>query len=178
MRAVPITVTTLAAALLLTACDSGGDSGNDDAKPPATPSAAASGGCAADGLDAQVGPVSEAPAAGDTGTVTVTLTNKGAECTLKGFPVVRLHADADVDVPQDPTAPAQSVTLPEQGTASFTITYVRGDGGKSVAATTASYALPNGTGAPVDFDWSYGDVARKDDGAVDATVSGFQQAGD
>lgn len=61
MRAVPITVTTLAAALLLTACDSGGDSGNDDAKPPSTPSAAASGGCAADGLDAQVGPVSEAP---------------------------------------------------------------------------------------------------------------------
>ncbi|WP_327316941.1 DUF4232 domain-containing protein [Streptomyces sp. NBC_01235] len=182
MRAVPITVTALAAALLLTACGGGDDSGSgSDEKSKASGSAGSTGSaCAAADLGREVGPVNAAPAAGDTGNVTVTFTNKGAECTLTGFPAVDLQADGtSATVAKDEAAEAQALTLPAQGTASFTITYVRGeDGGdKSIAVKTVKYGLP-GASATESFAWSYGDVALKSAGVPDATVSSFQQSGD
>ncbi|MCX4763994.1 DUF4232 domain-containing protein [Streptomyces sp. NBC_01275] len=178
MRAVPITVTALAAALLLTACSSSSDddsgSGDGESK------AAAGSACAFDDLGQEVGPVDAAPGAGDTGNVTVTLTNKGAECTLEGFPTVDLEAgDASATVPKDAAAEAQKLTLPAQGTASFTITYTRGESGgdQSLAVKTVKYGLP-GASATESFTWSYGDVALKSADAPDASVSAYQQAGD
>ena len=182
MRAVPITVTALAAALLLTACSggddskSGGDSGSDSGS---GASKAAGSACAFDNLGQEVGPVDAAPAAGDTGNVTVTLTNKGAECTLDGFPTVDLQAgDTSATVKKDAAAQAQKVTLPEQGTVTFTVTYVRGESGdKSLAVKTVKYGLPGSTKTE-SFTWSYGDVALKGENEPDASVTGFQQAGD
>ncbi|MFC4506338.1 MULTISPECIES: DUF4232 domain-containing protein [Streptomyces] len=176
MRAVPITVTALAAALLLTAC-SGGDN-SDDSGSGGTESKAAGAACALGDLTQQVD-ASAAPAAGDTGTVTVTITNKGAECTLDGFPTVDLHAgDTSATVPKDEAAEAQKLTLAEQGTTSFTITYARGaSGAESLAVKTVKYSLPGATEAE-SFNWSYGDVALKGESAPDASVSAFQQAGD
>lgn len=178
MRAVPITVTALAAALLLTACGGGDDSASDDTKSTA-PTDSAVAGSACD-LAAELGPVNAAPAAGDSGNVTVTLTNKGSDCTLDGFPTVELEADGTkVAVPADAAAAPQKLALPAQGTTSFTITYVRGeDGGeKSLAAKTVKYGLP-GASATESFEWSYGAVSLKDEKTPDASVSGFQQAGD
>ncbi|WP_432155984.1 MULTISPECIES: DUF4232 domain-containing protein [unclassified Streptomyces] len=176
----------LAAALLLTGCDSGGTSGadggtsaaaggTDDGQAPAT----ATHPCTAEALDSQLGPVNAAPAAGDTGSVTVTITNTGADCTLEGFPEVRLTAaGAAVPVPRHPAARAQPLTLAGQGAASFTLTYVRGaEGRDSIAADTAAYTLPGGSAPAFDFPWSYGAVARKDGGPA-ATVSALQAAGD
>ncbi|WP_062651231.1 DUF4232 domain-containing protein [Streptomyces maremycinicus] len=181
MRAVPLTVTALAAALLLTACGGGDDSGSDtDASKASESTASAGGACAAGDLGQEVGPVNAAPAAGDSGNVTVTLTNKGAECTLNGFPTVDLTSDGgSASVPKDEAAEAQALTLPAQGTATFTITYVRGaDGGdESLAVKTVKYGLPGGS-ADQSFPWSYGDVALKSGKVPDATVSAFQQAGD
>ncbi|KPI26500.1 DUF4232 domain-containing protein [Streptomyces sp. NPDC048253] len=181
MRAVPLTVTALAAALLLTACGGGDDSGSGTDESKAAESTASTGGaCAADDLGQDVGPVNAAPAAGDSGNVTVTLTNKGAECTLNGFPTVELATDdGSTAVPKDEAAEAQALTLPAQGTATFTITYVRGeDGGdQSLAVKTVKYGLPGGS-ADQSFPWSYGDVALKSGKVPDATVSAFQQAGD
>ncbi|WP_405963621.1 DUF4232 domain-containing protein [Streptomyces sp. NBC_00723] len=181
MRAVPLTVTALAAALLLTACGGGDDSGSGTDESKAAESTASTGGaCAADDLGQDVGPVNAAPAAGDSGNVTVTLTNKGAECTLNGFPTVDLTTDdGSTAVPKDEAAEAQALTLPAQGTATFTITYVRGeDGGdQSLAVKTVKYGLPGGS-ADQSFPWSYGDVALKSGKVPDATVSAFQQAGD
>ncbi|MET8981770.1 DUF4232 domain-containing protein [Streptomyces sp. NPDC004539] len=182
MRAVPLrlSVAALSAALLLSACSGGGDDSDDkSADSGTTPSASAGGGstCAVDKLDTQAGAVNAAPGAGDSGNVTFTITNTGAECSLAGFPKVQLKADgAAVAVPQDPAAVAQAVTLPEQGTASFTITYTRGDGDKAIKATKLEFGLAEGAGK--EFDWSYGDVVLKDEKTPDATVSGFQQAGD
>ncbi|MGW6518622.1 DUF4232 domain-containing protein [Streptomyces sp. NPDC054950] len=181
MRAVPLTVTALAAALLLTACGGGDDSGSGTDESKAAESTASTGGaCAADDLGQDVGPVNAAPAAGDSGNVTVTLTNKGAECTLNGFPTVDLTTDdGSTAVPKDEAAEAQALTLPAQGTATFTITYVRGeDGGdQGLAVKTVKYGLPGGS-ADQSFPWSYGDVALKSGKVPDATVSAFQQAGD
>lgn len=173
MRALPRTVTAaLAATLLLTACDDGGDG---KAKEPADSSV-----CAIDKMGVQVG-ASPAPAAGDTGNVTVTLTNRGSKCTLKGFPGVDLVAGGtSATVPADPAAQAQPLTLAKAGTASFTITYVRGEAGgkKSLAVKTAKFTLPGAT-ATHDFPWSYGEVALKGNaGKPDATVSAVQVAGD
>ncbi|QJT03201.1 DUF4232 domain-containing protein [Streptomyces asoensis] len=178
MRAVPITVTALAAALLLTACGGGDDSGSGTDESKASGSTGSTG--SACDLGQEVGPVNAAPAAGDSGNVTVTLTNKGAECTLNGFPTVELTADGgSATVPKDEAAEAQALTLPAQGTATFTITYVRGeDGGdKSLAVKTVKSGLPGGS-ADLSFPWSYGDVALKSEKVPDATVSAFQQAGD
>ncbi|MDQ0832553.1 hypothetical protein QF032_004397 [Streptomyces achromogenes] len=179
MRAVPITVTALAAALLLTACSGGDDSGSGDegkaAGSPATGSA-----CAAGDLGQEVGPVDAAPAAGDTGNVTVTLTNKGKECTLAGFPQVILQAgDDSVPAVQDEAGEPQALTLPAQGTATFTITYVRGKEGdeKSLAVKTVKYGLAD-VSSTADFPWAYGAVALKSKGVPDATVSVFHLAGD
>ncbi|MFI8889357.1 DUF4232 domain-containing protein [Streptomyces paradoxus] len=124
-----------------------------------------------------------APAAGDTGTVTVTLTNKGAQCALKGFPGVDLLAeDTTTSVSPDEGAKAQSLTLGEGGTTSFTITYVRGEAGseKSLKVHKASFTLPGDTKAAHDLTWSYGEVARKaaGGGAAHASVSGFETSGD
>ncbi|MGW0945838.1 DUF4232 domain-containing protein [Streptomyces sp. NPDC002623] len=187
MRAVPLTVAALAAALLLTACGGGDDSGSDsdESKSAETASAAESAGpngttCAVGDLGQEVGPVNAAPAAGDSGNVTVTLTNKGEECILEGFPKIELQAgDSSATVANDAAAQAQALTLPAQGTATFTITYVRGeDGGdKSLAVKTVQYAVPNAS-ATQSFPWSYGEVALKSTDAADATVSAFQQAGD
>ncbi|MET9256882.1 DUF4232 domain-containing protein [Streptomyces sp. NPDC003717] len=164
---------TLASALLLTACDDGG--GADDGK-------ADTGGVAACGLgDVEVRvDASPAPAAGDTGTVTVSLARSGGPCTLDGFPAVTLAADGTTaEVPKDQAAAAQKLTLAEGGEASFTLTYVRGEAGGSpagLAVRTARFALP-GDAETRDVPWSYGEVALKA-GKPDATVGAFQQAGD
>ncbi|MEV1062925.1 DUF4232 domain-containing protein [Streptomyces sp. NPDC050263] len=187
MRAVPITVAALAAALLLTACGGGDDSGSGGDKSTAAETAGTAGTaggtgttCAAGDLGQEVGPVNAAPAAGDSGNVTVTLTNNGAECVLEGFPKVELQAgSSSATVPNDAAAEAQALTLPAQGTATFTITYLRSeDGGdKSLAVKTVQYGLPNASSTE-SFPWSYGEVALKSENVPDATVSAFQQAGD
>ncbi|MEU8574783.1 DUF4232 domain-containing protein [Streptomyces asoensis] len=180
MRAVPLTVTALAAALLLTACGGGDDSGSggDESKGAGT-SAPAGGACAAADLGQEVA-ANAAPSAGDSGNVTVTLTNKGEECTLDGFPTVELAADGtSAKVAEDEAAEAQELTLAAQGTATFTITYVRAaeGGDKSLAVKTVKFGLP-GASADQSFPWSYGDVSLKSEKVPDATVSAFQSAGD
>lgn len=174
MRATPITVAALAAALLLTACDSsGGDSGSTNKNK-------AGGACTLDAVGVQVA-ASAAPSAGDSGNVTVTLTNRGSKCTLNGFPAVDLDGGkAPGTIPADKAAKAQKLSLAKGATASFTITYVRGEAGgeKSLPVKTAKFTLP-GSSAGHSFPWSYGEVAVKGDaGAPNASVSPFQQAGD
>ncbi|WP_320782538.1 DUF4232 domain-containing protein [Streptomyces sp. CRN 30] len=121
---------------------------------------------------------SPAPAAGDTGTVTVTLTNRGSECVLDGFPAVTLTADATSGkLDPDDGASAQRLTLAEGGAASFTLTYVRGeDDGDGLDVRAARFALPGGS-ATHEIPWSYGAVATESE-APEATVSAFQQVGD
>ncbi|MES5819636.1 DUF4232 domain-containing protein [Streptomyces sp. RG80] len=180
MRALPLAVGVVAAALLLTGCsDDGGDSGGKaDADSGAKKSGSA---CTFDEMTVQVGPANAAPAVGDTGNVPVTLTNKGAACTLDGLPGVDLHAGAtSATVAPDEAANAKKTTLTKGGVTSFTITYVRGEGGgtKSLGVKSATFTLPGSTDTH-SFKWSYGDVALKSDGqAPDASVSGFQQTGD
>ncbi|WP_112469342.1 DUF4232 domain-containing protein [Streptomyces triticisoli] len=179
MRALPITVTALAAALLLTACDSGGsDSGGKDSGSKNADSSA----CRIGDVKVQVGPANAAPAAGDTGNVPVTLTNRGAQCTLKGFPGVMLFAaGTTATVPEDRTAEPEKLTLAKGGTASFTLTYVRGKEGdaKSLAATSLKLSLPGDADNLEDFTWSYGPVqGKRDADDPDASVTAFQQAGD
>ncbi|MFK4145568.1 DUF4232 domain-containing protein [Streptomyces sp. NPDC004065] len=178
MRAIPITVTALAAALLLTACDSGGGSSSG----PDTGSKNTDGtACRIGQVGLQVGPANEAPAAGDTGNVPVTLTNRGAKCTLEGFPGIVLSAGStSATVPADKAGRPQKLTLAKDDTASFTLTYVRGEEGdaKSLRASSLKIALP-GTADAQSFKWSYGPVRGKQ--AVtdpDASVTAFQQAGD
>ncbi|GGY21184.1 DUF4232 domain-containing protein [Streptomyces djakartensis] len=168
---------TLAAALLLTACDDGGTTDGDAKKTDRKAGSA----CAIGDLGVQVG-AGAAPAAGDTGNVTVTLTNQGTPCTLEGFPAVNLVAgDGTTSVSPEPGAKAQPLTLGKGATTSFTITYVRGEAGsaKSLAVRKASFALPGAPEDTHDLTWSYGDVARKGGGgAVEASVSGFESSGD
>ncbi|MET9522717.1 DUF4232 domain-containing protein [Streptomyces coeruleorubidus] len=178
MRTLPLTLAAaLAATLLLTACDDD-KTGDDDAKnaDPANGSA-----CAIGDLGVEVG-AGAAPAAGDTGNVTVTLTNQGAQCTLKGFPAVDLTAeDSTTSVSPEEGAKAQPLTLGKGGTTSFTITYVRGEAGsaKSLAVRKASFTLPGAPEDAHDLTWSYGEVARRDGGgAAQASVSGFESSGD
>ncbi|MFI1168375.1 DUF4232 domain-containing protein [Streptomyces sp. NPDC020801] len=179
MRAIPITVTALAAALLLSACDSGGSSSGSgtDTGSKNTDSTA----CRIGEIGLQVGPANAAPAAGDTGNVPVTLTNKGARCTLEGFPGLALSAgSASATVPADKTGQPQKLTLAKGDTASFTLTYVRGKEGdaKSLAATSLKIGLP-GASDSQSFKWSYGPVQGKKDATdPDASVTALQQAGD
>ncbi|MGW6905739.1 DUF4232 domain-containing protein [Streptomyces sp. NPDC054940] len=174
MRATSLTVAALAAALLLTACDDGGDAaGGQDTK--------AGSGCA-DKLAVQFGPANEAPAAGDTGNVPVTVTNRsGAKCTLDGLPGVEFEAgDKATTIAPDDAATSKKTTLAKEATTSFTLTYVRGEGGgtKSLAVKSVKLRLP-GSAKTHSFKWSYGDVALKSDGQTpDASVTGFQQSGD
>ncbi|GGZ85504.1 DUF4232 domain-containing protein [Streptomyces echinoruber] len=183
MRTFPITltVTALASALLLTGCGSGGDGGGSGEKNTGSGSKnAGAAACRLSDIGLRVGPANAAPVAGDTGNVPVTLTNRGSTCTLQGFPGVRLTAGStSVSVPSEKGAQPQKLTLPENGTASFTLTYVRGgaSGAGSLAARTLTISLP-GSGAHQSHPWSYGPVALKSGGTPDATVSAFQQAGD
>jgi uncharacterized protein DUF4232 len=176
MRATPLAVTALAAALLLTACsDDGGDGGESD-------TSRAASACTIDDVGIQVGPANAAPAAGDTGNVPVTITNRGAECVLDGFPAIDLSAGGTSStVPVDKAAKATKQTLAEDGTTSVTITYVRGEKGgeSSLAVKTLKVSLPSGADTQ-EFPWTYGDVALKDtaSGAPDASVGPFEQTGD
>lgn len=167
MRTTPLAVAALAAALLLTACDSDGGDDGDKNK--------ADAGCTL-GVDVAA---SAAPAAGDTGNVTVTLTNRDAKCVLNGFPAVDLVAGGDTKtVPADKSAKPRKLTLAKDATASFTITYTRGGtGGKqSLPVKSAKFTLPGST-AGHSFTWSYGEVALQGD-TPNASVTPFTQAGD
>lgn len=175
MRALPLAGTALAAALLLTACSN--DEGEDD-----TSGAKDGSACVLDEMSVAVGPANVAPAVGDTGNVPVTLTNKsGAACTLDGLPGVVLNDDnSSNSIASDTGANAEKMTLAEGAETSFTITYVRGEGGgtKSLAVQKLEFALP-GSAETESFKWSYGDVALKGDGQTpDASASGFQRTGD
>ncbi|MFG2552036.1 DUF4232 domain-containing protein [Streptomyces sp. NPDC048581] len=177
MRATSLTVTALAAALLLTACADGGD-GKDADSGKDTKAAAT----CADQLAVRLGPANAAPAVGDTGNVTFTVTNRsGAECTLDGGPGFEFDAGSGVTgVALDPAVTSRKTTFPKEASSSFTVTYVRGEGGgtKSLAVKSAKIRLP-GAAEAHSFKWSYGDVALKSDGkTADASVSGFQQTGD
>ncbi|MEU6609380.1 DUF4232 domain-containing protein [Streptomyces shenzhenensis] len=171
MRATPLTVTVLAAALALTACDGGGATngkGGDTA-------------CAIGGVSVQIGTASVAPAAGDTGEVPVSITNQSAPCTLDDFAGVALDADGSkVSVPVLKGATAQKLKLAKGDSASFTISYVRGTAGDAtgLAAKTVEVGLP-GAKDVKSFPWTYGPVAGKGGPEhPDASVSAFQQAGD
>ncbi|MFD9459729.1 DUF4232 domain-containing protein [Streptomyces sp. NPDC060027] len=182
MRALPIAVTVLAAALALTSCDDGGssDSGKSggSSAPAKKPTVAA---CGIGDTGIQVGPANAATAAGDTGNIPVTLTNKGAACTLKGFPSLSVQAGGtSADIVADESAQPAELTLAKGDTASFTITYVRGAEGdaKTLAAKTLKIALP-GADTTQDFPWSYGPVAGKGSASEpNASVTAFQHAGD
>ncbi|TXS50340.1 DUF4232 domain-containing protein [Streptomyces sp. uw30] len=174
MRATTLTVAALSAALLLTACSSGGDGDSDQDR-----KAAAS---CVDELAVEFGPANAAPAAGDTGNVPVTVTNRGgAECALDGLPAVEFDAGAaSTAVAPDQAAPSGKTELAKGASTSFTLTYVRGEegGGKSLVAQKAKVTLPGSTKGH-SFKWSYGAVALKSDGKTpDASVSGFQRSGD
>ncbi|MEU9288815.1 DUF4232 domain-containing protein [Streptomyces sp. NPDC048275] len=181
MRVLPIAVAVAAAALTLTACDSGGDSSGESKASPDSAAKTTSANCKIDQVGIQVGPANAAPAAGDTGNVPVTLTNNGAECTLEGFPGIAVQGGSTTtDVPEQEAATPPKLTLAKDGTATFTITYVRGEAGdgKSLDATTLKISLPGATDTQ-SFKWSYGPLAGKSDsGDLDASVSPFQTAGD
>ncbi|WP_328918651.1 DUF4232 domain-containing protein [Streptomyces griseoaurantiacus] len=182
MRAtLPLAVTALAAALALTACDSGGDNGTDTARKNGTGTAAAGTACGFAELGLEIGPANAAPAVGDTGNLPVTLTNtKAGACTLDGFPEVGLLAgDTSWTVAREKAAQPAKLTLHQDESATFTLTYVRGEAGGKGAADTLRIALPGGSGDTVakTAKWTYGVIAEKGAG-LDATVSPFQTAGD
>jgi hypothetical protein len=185
MRALPIAVTVLTAALALTSCDGGGsgDSSGSGKSGDTAGSAkkAAAAVCRIGDEGIQVGPANAATATGDTGNVPVTLTNKGAQCTLKGFPVLSVQAGGtSADIVADKSAQPERLTLAKGDTASFTITYVRGAAGdaKTLAAKTLKIGLP-GAAAAQSFPWSYGPLAGKGSaGEPNASMTPFQHAGD
>ncbi|MEV5170407.1 DUF4232 domain-containing protein [Streptomyces flaveolus] len=170
MRAIPLTVTALAAALLLTACnDSGGDKNGRSGSA-----------CEIGGVSLQIGAASVAPAAGDTGEIPVSITNQSTPCSLDDFPEVVLGGDSQARVPVLKGAKAQKLKLAKGDSASFSISYVRGKEGaeNAVAAQTVKITLP-GSDTSRTFPWKYGPVAGKADGSgPDASVSAFQQVGD
>lgn len=172
MRTIPLTVTTVASALLLTACGGSGG-GSSDSKSGSA--------CSFHGVAVQVGPASTAPAAGDTGEVPVSLTNQSKPCTLDGFPTVILQAGGDqVNLGRQSGAKSQQLKLAKGDSASFTITYVRAKEHNELGldATELLVALPGSTTTKT-YKWSYGPVQGK--GTVadpEASVSAFTQAGD
>ena len=171
MRAIPLTVTALAAALVLTACNDGGGGKNGKS----------SSACEIGGVSVQIGSASVAPKAGDTGEVPVSITNQSAPCVLDHFPSASLNTGSgEADLPVQQGAKAQKLKLAKGDSATFTITYVRGkDGDKSsLAAKSVKIALP-GSDSTRSFPWSYGPVAAKGSAKTpDASVSAFQQVGD
>ena len=116
MRATSLTVAALAAALVLTACDSGG-SGDEtqDSKADAV---------CVDKLAVEFGPGNAAPAAGDTGNVPVTVTNRGGgDCTLDGLPALAFEAaGTSTAVAPDQAAAGGKTTLTKGASTSFTLT--------------------------------------------------------
>ncbi|MFF8910028.1 DUF4232 domain-containing protein [Streptomyces olivaceoviridis] len=171
MRAIPLTVTALAAALLLTACNDSG--GNKNGKSGSA--------CEIGGVSLEIGAASVAPAAGDTGEIPVSITNQSAPCTLDDFPDIELNGGGSkARVPVLKGAKAQKLKLAKGDSASFSISYVRGaEGAKSaLAAQTVKITLP-GSDTSRTFPWKYGPVAGKADGSgPNASVSAFQQVGD
>ncbi|MEU1594131.1 DUF4232 domain-containing protein [Streptomyces sp. NPDC005708] len=163
---VPLALTALTAALALTACDSAsGDGGKDTA------------GCR---IAVKVGPGNAATSAGDTGNVPVTITNNDSEkCTFEGFPGIELKDGKSAwDVAEEQGAKPAKVTLQKGEAATFTITYVRGDGGSlSAPMRTVKITVPGAADAG-SYPWSYGDVALKSPNTPDASVSPVQVAGD
>ncbi|MFH9661647.1 DUF4232 domain-containing protein [Streptomyces sp. NPDC017248] len=171
MRAIPLTVTALAAALLLTACDDGGGKNGNSA----------GSACEIGGVSVQIGSASVAPAAGDSGEIPVSLTNQSAPCTLDHFPEVVLGGGGkEAAVPVLKGAKAQKLKLAKGDSATFSVSYVRGaDGARNtLAAQTVKITLP-GTHTSRSFPWKYGPVAGKAGGnQPDASVGAFQQVGD
>jgi len=187
MRTLPIAVTALAATLTLTLTACGGDNGGggdkktNGKKTRSSTSSASSTACPADTLSQEV-VASEAPAAGDTGTVSVTLTNgSGADCTLEGFPTIGLNAGGTaLPVAPEKSAEPEKLTLKQDEAVGFTITYVRGPAGdaeKGAAVKTVKFGLP-GDDAGLSFAWKYGEVALRGEGAPDASVTPLQRMGD
>ncbi|MEU6348263.1 DUF4232 domain-containing protein [Streptomyces sp. NPDC047072] len=179
MRAAPLTVTAVAAALLLTACSDGDKDSTADGSS-ASPKSGTS--CTIDTVDLEVGPANVAPAAGDTGNIPVTLTNQSAKCTLEGFPTVDLNASkGSTSVTSDKAAQPQKLTLAKGDTATFTITYTRGKAGgaDTFDAQTLNIALP-GDGASKSYKWTYGPVQGESGNAevLEASVDAFTQAAD
>ncbi|MDF3300639.1 DUF4232 domain-containing protein [Streptomyces tropicalis] len=179
MRAIPLSVTAataVAAALVLTACSSGGGDGKETGNKNTDRTA-----CRIGQVGVQVGPANAAPSAGDNGDVPVTITNRGAQCTLDGFPGVVLAAGGSTaTVPADKAGTPQKLTLPKDGTATFTLSYVRGKDGDaaSLPAKTLRLSLP-GASDSQNFTWSYGPVqGKKDAKDPNASVTAFTQAGD
>ncbi|MEU3662244.1 DUF4232 domain-containing protein [Streptomyces sp. NPDC032940] len=163
------------AALLLAGCDSGGGDGGGDGGGKSSTGARGPAACRIGETDVEIA-ASPAPAAGDTGTVSVNLANRGPACTLDGFPSVTLTGTgAPAGVPADEAATAQRLTLAADGTATFALTYVRGSA-DGLDVRSAEFALP-GDATTHRFPWSYGEVAVKGEGP-DAAVSAFQRAGD
>jgi len=182
MRALPIAVAALAAALVLTACDddSGSDSSSHSSSNGGKKTSTA---CAIDRLGIQVGPANTAPAAGDTGDIPVTVTNRGEKCTLEGFPGIEVQGSdgTGTDIPALKSAKAEKLTLAKDDPATFTITYVRGepDDAKTLDVKTLKISLAGASSATQSFKWSYGPVASKGEaGDLNASVSAFQTAGD
>ncbi|WP_327395835.1 DUF4232 domain-containing protein [Streptomyces phaeochromogenes] len=184
MRARPIAVsalTALVATLALTACDDEGSGGKGNKKADSSASPAGSTACKADQVGQEVA-ASEAPAAGDTGSVSVTLTNRsGDDCTLEGFPRVDLTAGGTTwSLAPEESAKPEKLTLKPEETTAFTITYVRGpagDAAKGAAVKTVKFGLP-GAGADLSFPWKYGEVALRSASEPDASVGPLQRAGD
>ncbi|MGW1986315.1 DUF4232 domain-containing protein [Streptomyces collinus] len=175
MRAIRLSVTALTAALALTACGGGGSSDGAKSK--------SGSGCAVGKVSVQAGgSTSEAPAAGDTGQVVVSMTNQSAPCTLEGFPHVKVEQTGGPSVVLKPQqgAKAQKLKLAKGDSATFTVTYVRGADGdaKSLKAASMAVTLPGSDHAQV-IPWKYGPIAsRTGQSDPNASVGAFQQAGD
>ncbi|MFC9927316.1 DUF4232 domain-containing protein [Streptomyces sp. NPDC127190] len=171
MRAMPLTVSVLAAAVLLTACNGGGG----------TSGSKNSSACAIGTVSVQVGAASVAPSAGDTGEIPVSITNQSAPCTLDHFPGVTLEQQGvSAKLSAQKGAKAQKLKLAKGDSATFTITYVRGKEGDpgSLAATAMKVSLP-GSDTVQSFPWKYGPVAGQVGRShPNASVSAFQQVGD
>ncbi|MFE9449093.1 DUF4232 domain-containing protein [Streptomyces sp. NPDC006739] len=181
MRAMPLTVTALTAALLLTACNGGGGGGGGGSKSKQASGGSDSSACKVGGVSLQVGSASVAPSVGDTGEVPVSITNQSAPCTLDGFANVDLRQDGVSDlVDHQAGAKPQKLKLNKGDSASFTISYVRGKTGDklSLDAQKMLISLPGST-ATQTFPWKYGSIAGKGQAAnLKAGVSAFQQVGD
>ncbi|MGW6291426.1 DUF4232 domain-containing protein [Streptomyces sp. NPDC055058] len=173
MRALPVTVTAVfAALLLLTACDDGtpaeGKGKAEDRKPAV---------CETGQVRLEAGPASTAPADGDTGEVPVTVLNEGGTCVLDGTPEVFLAGASDsetVEVPLTEGARPQEITLAEGDSTSFVVTYVRGTSFNPADLHFAVTPGPETKKIP----WTYGGIAPTDGGGYEMSVSTYQQTGD
>ncbi len=192
MRTTPVAVTAaLLASLTLAAC--GGEPENTtDATTDTTAESSAKSStddkptaCEAEQFAIDFGPSSAAPAAGDTGNIPVTLTNRGGSCVLQGSPDTDVSAgDKSWTVRPEQSAEGTEkgteLTLAESAAATFTITYVRGAAGdpeKAAAVDTVTFTLP-GDSAGQRHKWPDAEVAVKSANELDITVSPFLPAGD